>query len=43
MEARRSLIERLKSLPLPHRELIHQYLAKTVAGMDQFLVKRRLA
>ena len=25
MEARRSLIERLKSLPLPHRELIHQY------------------
>ena len=39
MEARRSLIERLKSLPLPHRELIHQYLAKTVAGMDQFLVK----
>ena len=39
MEARRSLIEHLKSLPLPHRELIHQYLAKTVAGMDQFLVK----
>ncbi|MEE3099938.1 MAG: class I tRNA ligase family protein, partial [Pseudomonadota bacterium] len=39
MEDRRSLIERLKSLPLPHRELIHQYLAKTVAGMDQFLVK----
>ena len=39
MDARGSLIERLKSVPLPHRELIHQYLAKTVAGMDQFLVK----
>ena len=39
MNARGSLIDRLKSVPLPHRELIHQYLAKTVAGMDQFLVK----
>jgi len=39
MEDRSSLIQRLKSVPLPHRELIHRYLAKTVAGMDQFLVK----
>ena len=39
MEDRGSLIERLKSVPLPHRELIHQYLAKTVSGMDRFLLK----